>query len=255
MFPGPAGSSPLPSAPPVAISPRPVWSASRGFAPAAPPLVGGGGLNAPREDFILRRRSTRSCSGLRPPRGGRAAAGLACLGVGPCRLAAASVPPVWHLCRAVPRPVARWRWQAFRPSSMVLCGLRAKGPLPGAGLRPSLPWPMASGRRRLSRDLAMFGRLQARLLWGPRAGRVRRPPRLTGLRPFTPARKLSRGILLSRRRRRCFAGLRPFTPARRRSLGVLWMVCMSCMFLVAPRHGATFVAYRFCMRVVKRSHT
>ena len=81
---------------------------------------------------------------------------------------------------------------------MVLCGLRAKGPLPGTGLRPSLPCHMACGRRRLSRALAMTGRLQARLLREPRSDRVRRPVLLwrTGLRPFTPARRLSRGILV-----------------------------------------------------------
>ena len=219
---GHVGSSPLPSAPPVVTSRRPGWSALRGYALVAPPQAGGGGLSAPREGFILRRRSMRSSSGSSLPRVWWVEVGPACPSMGPCWMAAASVPRRRPPGRVVVRPMARWLELVFRQSLMVLCGLRAKGPFPVSGLRPTRTLHTACGRRSLLRAFTLVSRQLARLWRGLRSGPVRRPVGLErmGLRPVTSARRLGLGIPLSKMCPWMCAGLRPFTPARRRSFGV-----------------------------------
>ena len=110
----------------------------------------------------------------------------------------------------------------MRQSLMVLCGRRAKGPVPESGLRPTRTLHTACGRRSLLRAFTLVSRQLARLWRGLRSGPVRRPVGLErmGLRPVTSARRLGLGIPLSKMCPWMCAGLRPFTPARRRSFGV-----------------------------------
>ena len=196
----------------------------------------------------------RFCLGSCPSRGGRAAAGRACPLLVRCRRAGARLPTPRLVPRAKHRPVACR--SVLLPSVTVPLGLRAKGTLSVAGLRPSL-----CGRAPVWLGLSLCakaGRLQAPPRREVRLGQEGRPLLLwsTGLRPFSLAlavtglrpslllvlgrapawRRLSllavrfgrlqaRLPSVGRRGRgrlprpRCGAGLRPFAPARWRGPG------------------------------------